>query len=386
MNRIILSVIFLSVFFSSVYAQSGRKVAVVPKPAAVPASVPDDREQFSDSKPNDGFSYSKKKATAPAPVQPKADVTQSADDDTIRVDTNLVSVPVSVYERSGVYVGGLRQNDFKIFENGKEQEVAYFGTTEVPFTVVLLVDVSGSTDQKIRDIQAAAMSFIENLKPNDRVSVVEFAETMDTLCDFTNDRAVLEKAIRRLRSGGGTALYDAVDSVLKRKFKNIQGRKAVVLFTDGVDTSFNTGGYERTLALAEEGDAVVYSVYYNTYLAMRGINTGGGPMTGIPTISRAPNVPGMRAEDYAKGRAYLEEMARLTGGKMFRADSTTGGLGAAFEGIANELGNQYTLGYYPNEPGKNGERRQIKVRVNRPQVAVRARDWYIVGASAPAGK
>ena len=373
----------LGVFVLTAQAQSGRRAKPVPTPTAPAASQ--DESDYSETTPSSGPIYSRKvRAQAAQPRDkpvPKADdtVTDSGDDSVIRVGTELVTVPVSVYERSGVYLSGLRRTDFRIYEDGSEQEIAYFGTTELPFSVVLLVDVSGSTDQKIRQIQSAALSFIQNLKPNDRVSIVEFASGINTLCDFTTDRMVLEKAIGNLRSGGGTVLYDAVERVLKQGFKGVEGRKAVVLFTDGVDTSGRNNGYEKTLALAEEGDSAVYSVYYNTYLEMRGINTGQGPMTGIPTITRAPNIPGMRPEDYARGRAYLEELARITAAKMFRSDSTTGGLSAAFAGIADELGNQYSIGYYPKEPGATGQRKQIKVRVARPNVGVRARDSYIVG-------
>ncbi len=372
----------LSCLAPAVSAQSGRRAQPV-APPAVPV-VSNDDSDFSESKPTSGPVYSRKVRAAQAAGRekpaPKPDETVTeGEDSVIRVGTELVTVPVSVYERSGVYVSGLRRNDFRIYEDGTEQEIAYFGTNEVPFSVVLLVDVSGSTDQKIRQIQSAALSFIQNLKPNDRVSIVEFASSVNTLCDFTTDRTVLERAIGRIRAGGGTVLYDAVDRVLKRSFKDVQTRKAVVLFTDGVDTSGRSSGYERTLALAEEGDAAIYSVYYNTYLEMRGISTGQGPMTGIPTISRAPNIPGMRPEDYARGRAYLEELARVTAAKMFRSDSTTGGLSAAFAGIADELGNQYSIGYYPTDPGASGQRKQIKVRVARPNVGVRSRDSYIVG-------
>jgi Ca-activated chloride channel family protein len=383
-NTFFRALFFLAVCLvvSNASAQSGRRTKPAPAPTAPVAS--NDEVEFSESKPSSGPVYSKKAREQAAqrdkPV-PKPDDTASVseDDEVIRVGTELVTVPVSVYERSGVYVSGLRRSDFRIYENGSEQEIAYFGTTEVPFTVVLLVDVSGSTDQKIKQIQSAALSFIQNLKPTDRVSIVEFASGIDTLCDFTTDRAVLEKAISKLNSGGGTALYSAVEDVLKKKFRDVQSRKAVVLFTDGVDTSGRDSGYEKSLALAEESDAAVYSVYYNTYLEMRGINTGQGPMSGIPNISRAPNVPGMRPEDYARGRAYLEELARITGAKMFRSDSTNGGLNAAFAGIADELGNQYSIGYYPKNSGGTGERKQIKVRVARPNVGVRARDSYIVG-------
>lgn len=382
MKKILISAFTAFLCFASVWAQSGRKAAPQPK-SAPSTSVQDD--EYSESKPTTGATYSRLKQDKrpEAKVQPKPDETKNeniSDTDSIKVDTNLVSVPVSVYERSGVYISGLRRTDFKIFEEGKEQEIAYFGNAEVPFSVILLIDVSGSTDNKIKSIQAAAMSFIEQVRPGDRVMVAEFDSDVTTLCDFTSDRETLAKAIRKVGSGGGTALYRAVDFVLKKKIGNVKGRKAIVLFTDGVDTSYSDSGYERTLAMAEEGDAVIYSVYYNTYLEMRGINTG-GVMSGIPDISRPPDVKGYRAEDYAKGKVYLNELARLTGGKVFQSDATSGGMSAAFVGIAEELGNQYTLGYYSSEGGNVGQRKQIRVRVNRPNVAVRARDYYIVGES-----
>ena len=384
MKKLAFSTIVLLLASICATAQSGRRTK--PTPTPVPSSVPaSDDADYSESKPTGGPTYSHKRSQQPTQVsvQPKPDntVTEVGGDDVIKVETSLVTIPVSVYERSGVYVSGLRRNDFKIFEDGKEQDIAYFGTNEVPFSVVLLIDVSGSTGDKIRQIQSAALDFIGDLRPNDKVMVVEFDMTVHTLCDFTSDRATLEKAVRKVGSGGGTALYTAVDTVLTKKFKGIEGRKAVVLFTDGVECSFlGRHDYDDTLALAEESDAVIYSVYYNTYFDSRGIGGSSGPMSGIPDISKRNTTAQCdTAEEYARGRAYLEELGRLTGGKMFRADSTSGGMSAAFEGIANELGNQYTIGYYSNEPGKNGDRKQIKVRVNRTGVAVRARDNYIVG-------
>jgi len=384
MNKLLFSLLVIASFSLSISAQSGRRGV---KPASTPAPTSssnqsDDDDKFSESQPTEGPSYARRKKTdKPVEVRPKADntVTESTNDDVIKVETSLVTIPVSVYERSGVYVSGLRRNDFKIFEDGKEQEIAYFGTVEQPFSVILLIDVSGSTDNKIAAIQGAAMSFVDQLRPGDKVMVMEFDESVTTLCDFTNDRAVLGKAIHKVGAGGGTALYSAVENVLKKKLTGIEGRKAVVLFTDGVDTSMNDNGYEKTLGMAEESDAVFYSVYYNTYFEMRGITSGGGVMSGTPTLSRPPAIKGMRAEDYAHGRAYLSELSRLTGGKVFQSDATTGGMSAAFEGIADELGNQYTIGYYSSEGGKTGDRKQIRVRVNRPSVAVRARDNYIVG-------
>jgi len=153
MRKLLFLLFALSVLATVTFAQSGRKSAPgVSKPTTLSPAVDD--VPYSESKPTEGATYSHKKVeTRSAPVQPKSDDTvTTGDSETIKVSTDLVSIPVSVYERSGVYVSGLRRSDFKIFENGKEQEIAYFGTTEVPFSAVLLIDVSGSTDNKIKMI------------------------------------------------------------------------------------------------------------------------------------------------------------------------------------------------------------------------------------------
>src|ERR1035437_3253779 len=231
-------VVALIIVCSVVYcsAQSGRKSKAAPTP--VPQQ--DDATDYSESKPRDQAlilppslnNKSKKETPAGEKTQslPAAE-TSSGDDDVLRVETNLVTVPVSVFERSGVYVSGLRRSDFKIFEDGKEQEITYFGDLEVPFSVVLLIDVSPSTSYKIKDIQNAALSFVNQLSEQDKVMVIEFDSGVHVLTDFTNDRQQLEKAIRRTSFGNGTSLYEAVKVALRKKLEKIDGRKAVVLFT-----------------------------------------------------------------------------------------------------------------------------------------------------------
>src|SRR5690606_10690450 len=135
--------------------------------------------------------------------------------------------------------------------------------------------------------------------------------------------------------------------------------------------------YDSTLALAEESDALIFPIYYNTYFDNRvGL---GNPTPGIVIFGGGGQPRGTRAEDYALGRRYLEDLADYTGGRVFRPESTPGGLTAAFEGIAEELRRQYQLGYTPSDDGKPGQRKTIKVRVNRPNLVIRARDSYIVG-------
>ncbi|HKR01309.1 MAG TPA: VWA domain-containing protein, partial [Pyrinomonadaceae bacterium] len=310
--------------------------------------------------------------------------------DVLRVNTALVTVPVSVMDRNGKYVPDLGREDFKIFEEGVEQRLAYFATVDQPFTVALVLDTSGSTDFRLEDIQEAAVAFVNQLKPEDRVIVISFDDQINVLTKPTSDRNELIKAIRRTRTGGGTRLYDAVDLVIKKHLKQISGRKAMVLFTDGVDTTSRHASYDSTLREAEELDALIYPVAYDTKTSGR---WGSGPsqiplpggrggiILGVP-FPRSP-VPGTGGggagtspADYQRGRMYLSELAQRTGGRLYNGGSMLG-VSQAFTQIAEELRRQYSLGYYPKSAGQEGQRRRIKVRVSQPNLVVLARDSYI---------
>ena len=300
----------------------------------------------------------------------------------IRFDTALVTVPVTVLDRNGRYVPQLRRENFRIYENGLEQKIAYFATTDSPFTVVFLIDTSGSIQWRLDDIRDAAINFVGKLKSTDSVMVMSFDDRIKVECKATTDREVITKAIRRTRSGGGTRLYDAVDDILKKQLKTIPGRKAVVLFTDGVDTMSHRADYDSTIRLAEESDAPIYSVDYDTS-GMGGIGGGGVHAPGLPrgTILGIPGLPGSTGGgsnrgDYRRAVAYLKALSNTTGGRFYSGDSLFG-IAQAFTWIAEELGRQYSLGYYPTKAGKAGERRQIKVKTTEADLVVKARDSYI---------
>ena len=334
---------------------------------------------------------------------PAAGETSNDEDEVIKVETELVTIPVTVLDRQGHFMTGLQQSDFKITEDGKSQEIAYFNTTEQPFTVVLLIDVSNSTKFKIDEIQNAAIAFIDQLKQNDRVMVISFDEDVNVLSEPTSDRRQLYDAIRQANFDGGTSLYEAVDFAINRRLSRIEGRKAVVLFTDGVDTTSKDATYQSTVRDSEELDATIYPVYYNTYSYMqdsgsnypsrrapyprRGRNNGIGGIIGvilgggnvqIGGGSSGGGTAGSSRSDYERGEQYLEDLAAKTGGRKYDADSTQN-LDAAFSSIAEELRRQYSIGYYPSDSGNAGQRKQIKVSVTRPNSIVRARDSYIVG-------
>ena len=287
-----------------------------------------------------------------------------ADDEVIKIETALITIPVSVIDRNGLYISNLGKENFKIFEDDNVQEIAYFGTSEKPFTVVLLLDTSPSTAFKIEEIQDAAIAFVNQLKPEDKVAVIEFDENMHVLAKPTNDKKKLYKAIKKADFGGGTSLYDAVNFALRKYLNKIEGRKAIVLFTDGVDTTSDEASYESNLYETEEADVLIFPIYYNTYAENSDQNGG---------------ARGTSAEEYRIGKRFLEEIAEQTGGRIFPAETPVG-LKNAFTGIAEELRRQYNIGYYPSEIGQKGERKLIKVRVDRPNLIVRARGSYIVGS------
>jgi VWFA-related protein len=323
--------------------------------------------------------------------------------DVLRINTTLVTIPVSVMDREGRYAPNLRKEDFRLWEDGVEQQIAFFQTVDKPFSVVLMLDTSGSTRFKLDEMQDAAIAFVNQLQPGDRVLVVSFDDKIRMLTrDFTSDRYQLRDAIRQTRPGEGTKLYEAVDMIINQKLNLVQGKKAIVLFTDGVDTTSRHATYESTVRDAEELDALIYPVQFDTYGSMangggswpgsNGPNRrssgnvlidilgsiaigGGGGSGGYPGPGGGGGAGTSRGE-YERGDRYLHELADRTGARLYQAD-TTQNLSVAFGNVAEELRRQYSLGYYPKSPTQAGQRRSIRVRVDQPNLAVRARDSYI---------
>ncbi|MFN2492287.1 MAG: VWA domain-containing protein [Pyrinomonadaceae bacterium] len=334
--------------------------------------------------------------TAPGPEE-------VSEGDIVRINTALVTVPVSVLDRQGRFVPNLRREDFSVFENGVEQSIAYFEPAEKPFTVALLLDTSASTHFHLWEIKAAALAFARQLRPQDRVLVVSFNDQVLLLTEATNDINVVSAVVEQYAtSGDSTRLYDAVDLIVKERLAKIKGRKAIVLFTDGVDTSSYGATYESTLREAEELDALIYPIQYDTSDYLRAMQAAGsGTVTIVTTNSSWPfpgrtttqvinanptaggaAPPGTTKADYERANQYLHELANKTGGRLYEANNTTQ-LAQAFSQIAEELRRQYSIGYYPQAvTDQTGDRRQIKVRVHKPNVAVRTRDGY-VRASSP---
>ncbi len=378
---------------SAAFGQADRSTRPRVAPTATPPRIAN--EPYKTSTPNTPPVLTGSNRS-PAPSSATTPPTKADDDsEIIKVETNLVTMPVSVLDREGRFISGLQQKDFQIFENGTLQKLDYFQSVEQPFTVILLIDVSPSTQFRIEEIQNAAITFVDQLRAGDRVMVISFDEDVHVLSPVTSNRNQLRNAIREARFGDGTSLYEAVDYVIERQLRQIDGRKAVVLFSDGVDTTSRRANFDSTLQATEEVDAIFYTLRYDTSRDMGGNypNPSGRPKNGnmsigdiLGAILSGGNISmgggGVATNaEYERGRKYLEMLAQNSGGREFEAHSLYN-LEAAFSGIAEELRRQYSLGYYPDNVGKVGDRKQIKIRVMRPGVVVRAKNSYIVGQTS----
>ena len=367
-------------------------VAITEDPPDRPARPP----QWNGTPPSGSPSASGAATVDPGPEE-------VAEGEVVRVNTSLVTVPVSVLDRQGRFIPDLQREDFRVFENGVEQAVAYWEPADKPFTVALLLDTSPSTQFHLWQIKEAAIAFAKQLRPQDRVLIVSFNDQVLLLTEVTNDMNVVSAVIgQNAQMGNATRLYDAVHLVIKERLNKIKGRKAIVVFTDGVDTASYQANYASTIRQVEELDALIYPIQYDTTDYMRAMQSAGQGSTTVVTTTRsggpfgmstttsrvtygAPKVtgpnggplPGSTQADYDQANQYLKELADRTAGRVYRANDTTQ-LADAFSRIAEELRRQYSLGYYPQDgDASSAARRQIKVRVNRPNLAVKARDSYV---------
>jgi Ca-activated chloride channel family protein len=266
--------------------------------------------------------------------QPQSDGPQKiSEDDVLRVTTNLVTIPVTVRAHDGTYLFDLRKEEFRIYEDGVEQEIGQFSSVEVPFYVVVLIDTSSSTEANLNEIKESVNAFNAQLRHSDSVLPVVFAgQVLPLLQKATSNRTLLRDAIEKARTdsgNNGTRLYDAIDFAFQNLL-TVPGRKAIILFTDGDDT-WSTATMRTTLCKAPELEALIYPIHYGS--------------------SASTN--------------YLQALASETGGRFYQADDIAT-IKRSFAAVAEELRRQYNVGYYPKTTSSRPLPRRIRVEVDRP--------------------
>jgi len=271
----------------------------------------------------------------------------------IRVQVNLVRVIATVKDTAGKLVGALQRDDFEVYDNGVKQEIAVFERqTEQPLSIALLIDISGSTNKDLKYETDSATRFLRALlgegNPRDAVSLFSFNSDVTQLTGYTHNVALVERFFKTLHGEGGTALYDAI-YLVSENLEDRQGRKVIVVVTDGGDT-FSAKNDKAALAAAQLADAVIYPVVVVPITNDAGRNTG--------------------------GEHVLAFMAERTGGRTFLP--TLGAqLDKAFADIISELRTQYLIGFYPhNTPLTKDPFHRLQVQVHSPELQVSARNGY----------
>jgi len=361
-------------------------------------------------------------STPPAKELPRATPPASTpaveavdEDDVVRVDTQLISVPVTVTDRTGRPLTNLRAENFALYEDGRPQRVTNFITSDAPFEVALLLDTSGSTRAEVGLIRRAANLFIEALRPGDRISILAFNSqtdgatklaTVELMTHLTDNRDTLQQAIENIGSSNGTPFYDALERVATEVFRTparreLRGRRALVALTDGVDSTSAADFAEARSRLQTTG-TLAYFIQVNTEdfveeRLMKDCQDDGRLSLSRVQLQRYRKIFDPRAEvaDYTNfcqmgpfermqisrslyqlARREMGELARDSGGKTFNAADLRDAR-AAFAQIASDIGKQYSLGYYSNNKARDGRFRNIKVEVRGLQGAqVSAREGY----------
>ena len=347
---------------------------------------------------------------------PSAGADEVDEGDVVRVDTQLVSVPAVVTDSSGRPLSGLRAENFQLIEDGRPQTITNFGTAETPFEIALLLDTSGSTREDVVLIRQAANSFVDALRPGDRVGVVAFntarqtdgpIATVEVLASLTSDRKVLRKAIENLGTSNGTPYYDALERVADDIFREtpsdeVRGRRAVVALTDGVDSA-SASDFATARVKLSQGGIACYFIQVNTEdfvedRLMKDCQDDGRLALSQRQLERYRRifVPRAKPEDYTDfcqlgqfermtisrdlynlARREMDDLARVSGGRSFTAN-TLSDARAAFARVAADIGTLYSIGYYPTNKARDGKFRSIHLEVRglKEKAQIRARDGY----------
>jgi len=260
---------------------------------------------------------------------------------TFRSDTNLVVIPISVTDSLNRFVLGLRKEDFHVLDDGVEQPVAHFSGEDIPLSIGLVFDISGSMDYKLSRSKDAAALFLKALNPADEAFLVNFNDKVELTVGFTSHAQDIHDAIEKTQPGGLTALLDAVKFSLGEMKKAKNARKAILIISDGGD---NHSSYtaQQIEALVREADVEIYVM---------------GVFDPLASLLHTP--------EEISGPRLLSEIATQTGGRAFAA-SVADDLPSVAARIAIELRNQYVLGYYPKNPVADGKYHKVEIKFSQP--------------------
>lgn len=313
----------------------------------------------------------------------------------------LISVPVSVSDRDGHYISGLKKEDFTLYQDGVEQKLTFFATYDEPLNIALLLDTSVSTKESLEKIKDAAEDFIKLMNPGDQCLIATFDSQVNILNPLTSNQKVLKDSLDKARTAtqDGTVFYRAIEQIAQNSFENVEGRKAIVLLSDGKDLGSSVTK-DKLLSLLEESDVSIYTVFYKTGAgdnkltvdsngAVKEAKDDKKPQQAKPPKKKkgytifipAPvGLPSEKEFEILEKNADMEaieslrELSDTTAGRFYLSDTPK--LKEVFKKIAGELRQQYRLGYRSKESADDADVHNISVKVGRADLVVRARGKF----------
>ena len=322
----------------------------------------------------------KNKDSAPITPTPAPTSTPAPVPIVVPLDEDVI-VPISVFDKSGTFVGGITKEDVAIYVDGTEIPVAGFTQEKEPPTVILVIDSSPSAQFGIEEIRKQAWTLVETLPPNAKVIVMEFNVSLRVLSQASASRAETKAALAKTQVGDGTSLYSTIATLCRDVVARVPGRKVIALLTDGVDTTSKTFTFASSLYEVEKQNVPIYPFYLDTQKDYGRRMIKGARRTQMDDMIRvilgANNLPsqsgplGSADADYKKGLEYLDDLSVASGGRMFKSDQFEN----ATKSFVSELSSRY---YATIRVQKNGTgSREIRVRVSRPELTVYARGSFI---------
>lgn len=302
-------------------------------------------------------------------------------DDEINVDTSIVRLNVGAVSRSGRPVMNLTRDNFTIYEDGVKQEITRFEPVAAPFSVVMILDMSGSTIGFRQTIQQSAFRFVDALAPDDRIAVIEFYDKVNLLNDFTENRKIVAHSISVANGRGKTQLYKAINLALQKLAGEGNRRKAIIVLTDGVDTELQNND-RSFLEKVKEEEILKAITPESSDVLSRVLNRAGDQGVTIYPLALPTGDPAKLADPtpvqiamYSAARSRLETLARRTGGTL-NAINRLEELGRFYAEVAADIRSLYTVEYQPSNEKRDGKWREIKIEVNRPELITRTRPGY----------
>ena len=305
----------------------------------------------------------------------------SAQDDVIKVDSSIVRLNVGVVDRTGRPITSLNKENFIIYENGVKQNIARFEPTIAPFSVIMILDMSGSTMSFRDNIRFSALRFLDALAPDDRVAVIEFYKKVNLLNDFTTDRKTVAHSINSARGVGDTQLYKALKLALEKLAKEGSRRKAIVVLTDGVDTEMRNS--DRDILSKYDDTQVLTALKPETNETLnRILNQSDAQGVTIYPLALPTGDPQKLADPtprqiamFQAARSRLEVLAKRTGGTLNTINRLEE-MSRLYAEVAADLRTLYTIEYQPSNDKRDGKWREIKIETSNPELISRTRQGY----------